>query len=451
MLTLKEPGGRGSSSRRGGRPGDAKKQQSSKRAQPAQKKRRPPSPVPKQDAFSNLPKRRPPNLPGYEEEWADYQRRKQEAGGDTRTGGHTAPPDKPDKKKTSKDRSGRDGPSKTAGGADERRKQQQRNQRAKRPVSPARRRRNRRLAAILAIVIVICAGVGICFGFLFNIESYTIQGESPYTKEEIVAAFHPREGDNMFSFSAAEEARAIEQALPYLAEVKIRRRLPSNIVFQVTVAGEKYSMAQGEQVAILSDSRKVLRFADAAPEGLTEIRGLEGVKVEPGFPLTADETAATPAPASSAASSTPPPADSAAGSDTQAADDTQTSAAEGGDSGSAAQSSEPAGEANAGAEEETKTTGAERLELLDTLLAALDASGLGDITWVDVSDPLDLRFRWQDRITVKLGPKGDIDQRLKYIVVLFIDPNRGQISQEDKGVLDASAYPATDKVWLSPE
>lgn len=384
--------------------------------------------MPGKDAFDNVPKRRPPNLPGYEEECAEYIRRKQGA----------ASPEPVTRQQTPKKKQG-------AGKKQAAAKQtpaKQAPKKPKRPVNPARRRRNRRIAAVLAIIALIGVGMGLCFGFLFKIDGYTVYGDSPYTKEEIVAVFHPREGDNMFGFSAAGEAALIEQQLPYLAEVNIRRRLPSTIVFQVEAATEKYYIVQGEgQVAILSDTRKVLRVAEAAPEGLTEIRGLTNVRVEPGFELESTGESEN-APASSAAPNSSAP-DSSMTPDSSTVPDSSAPP----DSGASLDpgSSVPDSGAAAGPED------TDRLLLLDTLLAALDKSGLSDITWVDVGDPLDLRFRWQDRITVKLGAKSSIEERINFVVVLFTDPNKGEISQTDRGVLDASTYPATDKVWLVPE
>ncbi len=391
--------------------------------------------VPGQDAFDTLPRRRPPNLPGYEQDKADYElereaaareREAQRADEETASGG---------KREARFDRKRRAGyarsaekrpPERSHGPAGGRetnapgdgqedaprpdRKQKQREKRAQHPVNPMRRRRNRRIAGAVGIVVLIAAGVWLCFGVLFKIDGFSVSGDSPYAKEEIVAAFGPREGDNMFGFSADGEAERIQQMLPYIERVTIRRRLPGTVVFQVQAAAEKYSMAVDDGHALLNDARKVLAVREKAPADLVEIRGLEDATLQPGFILSA-------------------PADGGASAD-----------------GSANASSGSGGTAAPTAEATTQ----ERMALLETLLTALDESGLEDVTWVDVGDPLDLRFCWQDRITVKLGGKGDLAEKLAFVVVLFTDPERGQIASSDKGVLDMSIYPDIDRVWLSP-
>lgn len=384
--------------------------------------------VPGKDAFQNVKKRPPPNLPGYEEEYQEYLRQR----GAANPPPPEAPPRRNSERKKAKGKAARPEkqPAKPAwpqggrsGGRAPAENRQRpapepvRERKPPKPVNPAKRRRNRRIAAILGIVVLIGAGLWFSFGMLFKIELYSVQGESPYAKEEIVAAFRPEEGDNLFSFSGKTEADKIEEQLPYIEELTIRRRLPSTVVFQVIAAEEKYTMKKDKGYAVLSTTRKVLRFADKKPGGLIEIRGLENVVVEEGNPLANSGDVQKPVILDDSSSSSATTKDTAATGDS-----------------------------------DTIVEAADPIELLDTLLLALETSGIEDVNWVNVEDDLNLQFRWDKRITVKLGAKSNLEEKLEFVKVLLTDPEQDEIKKNDKGTLDVSAYPlASDRVWFQPK
>lgn len=359
--------------------------------------------------------------------------------------------------------------------------------------SPAKRRRNRRIAAVAAMVVLIAAGVWFSINMLFKVAGFEVSGESPYTQEEIVAAFGGEVGDAMFSFSAGGTAREMEKTLPYLQQVTIRRRLPGTVVFEVTPAVEKYVLAYEGQYAVLSAERKVLQVTGQAPAGLIEIQGLAAPVAIPGQPLAQDEAAVAALSASAVASgadaSVPaaPVNDSAAGDGAGAGDVAPDGVAPdgaNGDDGGADGTDEPNGDAATNADDALPEDGAEpdadanpdgdgnadadantgdvqdaqqpvadepaaqvpekkasgTLATLDYMLDTLDASGLTDITFVDVGDELDLRFGWQGRVTVKLGGKSGMERKMKAVTLLLTDPVQGAITEGDRGTLDASNY-----------
>lgn len=335
----------------------------------------------------------------------------------------------------------------------------------KKPVNPARRRLRRRVAAVLAVVVLITGGAWLSVNLLFKIEKFELEGESPYTVEQVAAAFGLGEGDNMYGFSVGGAAERITTSLPYIEAVNIRRRLPSTILFQVTGAAEGYAVPCDEGVAVLSTQRKVLRVVDAVPEGLVRIEGLEGIAAEPGQPLALTEAAAKIAPQSSSATLPGAAGSAASGTDSGAESDTDTS---GDDSAPPAEGEPPAGEGDTPAEGEADTgdedaatgdtpaqpegpTPTERFEVLGLLLDALDASALEEVTWVDVSDPLNLRFCWENRVTVLLGPRSSLTEKLRAVVVQLTDPEYKLVDAKEVGTLDMTYYIATGRSYFSPE
>lgn len=423
--------------------------------------------VPSADAFDNLKRMPPPNLPGYERDRMAYNAQKAAEQPDGQPpGGQKQPaPRRPAPRRTQKE-----------------------------TVNPVQRRRNRRIAAILAVLLLVGLGTWFSVTVWFKIETFTLEGESPYSLEEITAVFGHEPGENMFSFGAASAARRIEQSLPYIETLAVRRRLPGTVVFKAEPAVETYSMAQDGVVAVLSANRKVLRLAEELPAGLVRIDGLYGMQLQPGLPLAplpgeGGETAPAEAAASKSASEgADPPAEATPEADAPLEGEpppegeaipegepvTEGEAIPEGEAlpegevtpegetvpeGEAPPEGEPPAEGEAMPEAtpepeptpaEPLQTPAEALDTLDTLLGALANTGLADITWVNVADPLDLQFCWQDRIVVRLGAKGNLDRKLEFTEILLTDPEKSQITEGDRGTLDVSGYPAVDRVWLTP-
>ncbi|MDL2219364.1 FtsQ-type POTRA domain-containing protein [Ruminococcaceae bacterium OttesenSCG-928-O06] len=400
--------------------------------------------VPPLDAFDHVKRLPPPNLPGPgrqtvqfpgPEEEAPKQKRKK--GGQ---GAEQQPGQEPPKRKT-----------------------------PQKPVNPVRRRRRRRIAAALFLVVLVGLGTWLTVSLLFKIEKFEMEGESPYTVEEIAAAFGPAVGDAMYGFTANTAEERIEEALPYIESVSVRRRLPSTILFRVQVAQEKYYLPWENVFVVLSSQRKVLRTTAEEPQNLTRIDGLSGLAVEVGRPLGITQaaldaaTASLPADASQSTSASAtglgplPPvsvgedvsattADGSSDASGATTDDSDGSLPQSRDTSSdtGGDASQPAGPVPVAA------TAAESFEVLDVLLTQLDASSLTEIDWVNVADPLELSFRWQGRITVKLGPKGGIEEKMATVAMFLTDPDQG-LNTAERGTVDMSYYLSTGRFYYAPE
>lgn len=358
--------------------------------------------VPGPDAFDNLPKRSPP--PSMQNQFQEVETRVSASGQ-----GGTKPKTQGQGKKSSS-------------------AQSKPPEKKRRRVSPARRRRNRRVAAVLGIILLIGAGVWFSTSVLFKIKDYTVVGDSPYTAEEIIAAFGREPGENMFGFGKSAVQSRMERMLPYISKVTITRKLPDTIVLKVTAAEEKYVVPLNGKYAILSAERKVLRIADDKPEGLTGIQGLVGVQAEPGTKLSVEPQEAPSKPVEDAST--------ADGSGAEGDGDAESVLLQG-----------------VQADENTQSNaGAERMDSFELLLAALHKANITDVTWIDVEDPLNLKFAWQDRIVVNLGNKAALDEKLVLVNHLMIDPATRKIDETEHGVLNASAYPLNqDRVYFTPE
>ncbi len=148
-----------------------------------------------------------------------------------------------------------------------------------------KRKRNFRIALVVvcfALIIGLIASPIIIFA-AFRVKAFTVDGEAPYTKEEIIAASGIAQGKNLIFADIDEGESNIEKELPYTDNVKITRKLPSTIVIRVESTEKKYAiMLSNGTYALLDKNLKVLEFAPQVPEKITVIKGAVPVKSETG-------------------------------------------------------------------------------------------------------------------------------------------------------------------------
>ncbi len=368
------------------------------------------------------------------------------------------------------------------------------------PAKPAKRRRQRKIMAAIGLLFIIGIGVWLSVTFLFKIQRYDVRGESPYTQQELVAAFGYSVGDNLYGFSAENVQQRMQAALPYIETISVGRRPPSTVVFEVTPAVEVYYLKISQEFVVLSESYKVLRKAQTEPTDLIKIEGLEYIRADVGSQLVFDTEVAD---AVSVAQEeqekeeqvqsedeqrqgdVPPPLPTPEEALEIAAAEAEQEAAEGEDDESVENSEdesiddESADSSENGEnvddsenaqndasdlseqeeqpqedEEEQETdpeVAKESFDAFKELLDELKEAGITDVNWVNVENPLDIQFGWQNRVTVKLGARTGLSEKLKVTHVLLTDTTQGLVMPEDTGTLDMQYYLATGNGYFMPQ
>ena len=267
-----------------------------------------------------------------------------------------------------------------------------------------RRRIIRRLTAFALLLCVIAAGVYLTVTMLFKISSIqvqtadgVVQEAGGYTSDQILQALDVHLEENIFSFDPGSKAAALEKVFPMLEDIRVERDYPGTVVVRVTEARPAWAMQTSSGWLTLSGGLKILEKDSAQPAGLPTLYGGEPVSAEPGEQLT---FAAEPK-----ADSTP--------------DSTPDSAADSSASGTV--------------EEEAD----QRLESLNTLLAALDAAGMSaDVTRIEFADVDEMAFLYQDRISVWLGTLNELEYKLKLAKHVLLNEDGKGCAATDTGKLD---------------
>ena len=169
----------------------------------------------------------------------------------------------------------------------------------------------------------------------------------------------------------AEKSAALERQFPLLENIHVERDYPNTVVVRADAATAAYAMQTSGGWLSLSAGLKILDKTAAQPE-LPVLYGGEPESATPGVQLEF-------------AADTPAASDSAASSEAAAPAD-------------------------------------KRLYSLNTLLTALDSSGLGaDVTRIEFEDPEQMAFLYQGRISVLLGTLNELDYKLRLAKYVLLD------------------------------
>lgn len=260
-----------------------------------------------------------------------------------------------------------------------------------------RRRFRRRLLAVGCLLIAVTAGILLSVTLLFRVTTFEFQDASGqpatetggYTQEEILDTLQVKIGDNLFSFSPAEQEKMLDRAFPLLENIEILRRLPSTLVLRVQPAQESFCIETDAGWLILSRQCKVIAMSGTQPE-LPILTGPVVTMPQVGETLSLGESVIP------------------------------------------SETEEP-GKPTA------KPQPAPEQEALKTLLTKLDEYEiLDDMTHLDVTDPEQVYFGYQDRIRVVLGSLNQLDYKMKFAVHLLTNKDGNGLVETDQGILDMS-------------
>ncbi|MBQ8209960.1 MAG: FtsQ-type POTRA domain-containing protein [Clostridia bacterium] len=135
--------------------------------------------------------------------------------------------------------------------------------------------------AVVCAILAVVAYVLVTFVF-FKIETIqvvSVSGDSKvsdyYTADEIINASEIDIGDNMFRLSADKISAEIQQELPYIGSVTIKRKIPSTLNIVVEDTSPAYGIESNGSFILLNSNYKVLGIEDYLPQGAAKIVGVE--------------------------------------------------------------------------------------------------------------------------------------------------------------------------------
>jgi cell division protein FtsQ len=146
---------------------------------------------------------------------------------------------------------------------------------------------------LLKIIILAAFFTGMYYFFtssLFDIQKITVQNNSYYTSEQVISLAGAKTGENLFEASLSRMKNQLLED-PYIKSVKLKRRLPAEVVIIVEERKEDAAVPYGNSFIIIDNEGMVLRKADTEP-AVTLLLGMTIENMEPGTPLKVEENAA---------------------------------------------------------------------------------------------------------------------------------------------------------------
>lgn len=270
-------------------------------------------------------------------------------------------------------------------------------------VTAAEKLRQRRRRAVLGLLLVLLAlvlGFLLTAKLLFKVREIRLEnldGTTPadtgiYTEEQIREQLAVPMGVDLLSVSAKEKTAQLTAQLPYLEQVEVHTTLPGTVVVKLQPAVERFALDAGTGWLILSDRLKVLRTADAVPDGAVV---LQAALAQGSLPVTGQYAELQ---------------------SYSSLFDGEEDAAQALEAGAAA-------------------------ETLMQLMAALDEQGLlAGTTQLSVEDLSELGFTYQGRVVVRLGTDNHLADKLHIAAAALLPSYEESLGATDRGVLEFYQY-----------
>lgn len=157
-----------------------------------------------------------------------------------------------------------------------------------------RRRRIIRRRIIASVIMVLIVAFILFIASLFvRVKEISITGTfGKYTYEDVMEASGLKEGDKLLYISAETVEDKIEKSLPYMVNVKVKKRLFSKVFIEVDYCSEAYCLYTSGEYVVVNFDFKVLRIEENYEQNsLLKMVGLETEKATVGEVLSfTDET-----------------------------------------------------------------------------------------------------------------------------------------------------------------
>ena len=264
------------------------------------------------------------------------------------------------------------------------------------PFNP--RRRAMQLGLVAAVVVAFLLGVSV----FFKVEKVVVYGNRSYDAWTIREASGINEGENLMTFGAAAAGDRIMKELPYVEKVRIGVTLPNTVNVYVTEYDVSYSLEadDGSWWLMTSDGR-IVEEIDVGRSAAHTI--IQGVKLS--SPVVGEQAVA-------------------------AENGPETSTNEAGEE----------------IEVPVITTGKDRLEAAQTIMASLELCDvLGEVATIDVSQTGNMSLWYGVRFEVLLGGSKNMDKKIAWMADTI-----DQLEEYQTGTLDVTFTARPDQAVFTP-
>ena len=151
-----------------------------------------------------------------------------------------------------------------------------------------KRKKKNYFLRFLITVAVIGGAFAFSFSGFFLVENVTAEGNQYYNDEEVMHMSGADKGINLiWDVKKSDLENALLES-PYFAEVKVRRKLPKTLHFEITERYQIAAVVYGEEYIVIDKEGTILRKSDVDPK-VTLLTGLTVSKLSTGSRIEAEE------------------------------------------------------------------------------------------------------------------------------------------------------------------
>ncbi len=141
----------------------------------------------------------------------------------------------------------------------------------------------------LVTMLLIAVAAVLSLTVFFKIETITVKGNERYTSDEILAHCSIDKAENLFLADTDSTKAMLEQNLPYIYNVDVKRKIPSSIELNVTECEPSFCIKNKDKSFILLDNNlKVLEDKAKNKKGI-QIKNTNISKAVPGQIIEFDD------------------------------------------------------------------------------------------------------------------------------------------------------------------
>ncbi len=139
----------------------------------------------------------------------------------------------------------------------------------------SRRRRRGRFSFLLKLLcfLIIIGAAFAALTLFFTMNYIIITGNERYSQEEILQASGLEKGDNLYLMNKFSVKEKIFNALPYVEEISINRRLPDTLLIDVREVRAAAAILQDDGAWLISPKGKILAHDSEVPDDCAHVIG----------------------------------------------------------------------------------------------------------------------------------------------------------------------------------
>ncbi len=153
-----------------------------------------------------------------------------------------------------------------------------------------KKKKRKKKRYLLKFFILVAVATGMYFflnSSFFDIQKVTVENNNHYTAEQIISIASAKTGENLFEASLSKMKDKL-LADPYIKNVKLKRKIPAEVVIIVEERIEYAAVPYGNSFIIIDNKGMVLRKSAEEP-ALTLLVGMTIKNMKPGTPLEVED------------------------------------------------------------------------------------------------------------------------------------------------------------------